>query len=156
GPEVGPTFYRNGAIATDTLRIADYTVTPGGVSTSSPWVYEVSYAYDGNGRRSTPGLPALHGGGTQGWTQTDGYQASTGLLEEVRDPLDSLYVYGYDVRDRVSSVAYPNGITETRGCDLDSRLTSRGGAGFLSLSLDYEASDRIVEATGAMPNLEFK
>ena len=37
--KIDRTYFANGALRTDTVAISNYTVTPSGISTGSPWVY---------------------------------------------------------------------------------------------------------------------
>ena len=130
-------------IATDSLRIA---TAAGGDFTQH--VYGLAATYDLSNRRTLLSHPA-------GTTQST-YEAVTGDLSTITDRNNTVYRYTYDAAGRTLSLLSREGrsdaVLETRGYDLDSRMTQRavaktsGGAAIHDDILTYDPRDKVVRA----------
>ena len=145
---VSRSYYPNGALRTDTLRVRTMTGAD-----FSRHVYGIGYTYDLNGRRSKLAHP-----GTVARTRVDttryGYHAVTGDLELVTDPSNYQYRYSYDYSGRQVRLDSPGKAFETRAYDLDGNDTLRiekSGSWETLLheeNLRYDAHGRMVSSTG--------
>ena len=124
--QVRRTYYPNGQIKTDTLRIRTLAPLSSGGS-FEPHAYGLQYSYDLDGRRTQlrhPGTIApVVGGITRDLTTYD-YFSLTGDLRSVTDPLGNEFTLAYHSRGLLSSVTRPGEIFETFGYDGPGRLTS--------------------------------
>jgi RHS repeat-associated protein len=123
------TYYPNGQLATDTLRIRTWSET-GAAGEFDAHVYPLSYTYDADGRRATlrhPGSIAPRNGATTALYDLEqyDYEPGSGALAWVRGVLGTEYRFYYDADLRTDSLAYPGqrGIGLT--WDADGRLLRR-------------------------------
>ncbi|HVH12278.1 MAG TPA: RHS repeat-associated core domain-containing protein, partial [Longimicrobium sp.] len=104
-------YFRNGQMSGDTL----WTRTVAGGALDDTHRYGLEYRYDRNGRitelrHPSQLLPPLAAGrGEQGTRY--GYDAVTGALKTVRDPMGNEFQYQYTLRGEPESLTLPGGIT---------------------------------------------
>jgi len=113
-------YFSNGALKADTLEIAnaDSTFTPGRHR------FALSYTYDLEGRRASMTLPdSVRPSSTQN-RYTYGYDAVTGALGVITDPLAGSYRFSYRPDGQLDTLSLP-GTTETYHYDADGRMTRR-------------------------------
>jgi RHS repeat-associated protein len=119
------TYYRNGMLRTDELRTRTVASLSQGGSFDAH-VYLTTYGYDVNGRLSWLRYPyqiaPRDAGGVLRDSAAFGYNALTGLLESVREPLGATTTLRYDYSGRPDTLLHPGGIVERRSYDSDSRL----------------------------------
>jgi RHS repeat-associated protein len=121
-------YYPNGALRTDTLRIRTYTGADFGQH-----VYGLGFAYDLNGRRTAakhpqslaPPYRALERPDPEGRRTRYEYDPVTGQLAWITDALGNRFGYTYDLEGRVDGLTLPGGIHEERFYDADGRLERR-------------------------------
>ena len=113
-------FYLNGLLRTETQRVRTTNE-----SDFTQHVYDVSYIYDLNGRRTEVRHPVqLAPSASQSATRY-GYDPVTGALAVVTDALAKQYRYAYNARGEPQSLSYPGGITESYGWDNDGNLSTQ-------------------------------
>jgi RHS repeat-associated protein len=112
-------YFPNGALKTDTLRIRDDETL--GFNTHA---YGLRYTYDLAGRITGLEHPqVLTGSG--GTLDRYAYHAVTGALEQVHDRLNNVFTFRYDLLGRPQGITMPGGVTDTLVYDLDGRLAWR-------------------------------
>jgi RHS repeat-associated protein len=144
--QVRRSFFPNGLLQRDTLRVRDY------LDGAYGHVYALRYGYDGDGRRTRLFLP----GGGDSLTYT--YSPINGALAQVRDPTGHRYALTYTPAGRLDSLkAFPTasatipGVKERRQYDADGRLVWRerrtGANALLQLdSLRVDLQGRVAQA----------
>ena len=87
------------------------------------------------------------------------YDATTGLLQSVRDPSGYRFTFAYDAALRLASdtaLAATDAITETRNYDDESRTVGRhatqSGATLVQDSLTFDARNKEIAASFRMPD----
>ncbi len=119
--EVRRSYYLNGALATDTLRLRDYSDNAFGHT------YTLSYRYDRDGRRAWMNLVGLAAADSF----TYAYSAANGGLAQITDGAGRRYAVTYKPNGRLDSLnvfaagAGTPGIKESYQYDADGRLTVR-------------------------------
>ena len=123
------TYFPNGQLATDTLRIRTWSQTSA-AGEFDAHVYPLSYTYDLDGRRTSlrhPSNNAPRNGSTNALYDLEqyGYEPGSGALVSVRGVLGTEYRFFYDADLRTDSLSYPGqrGIALT--WDADGRLLHR-------------------------------
>jgi RHS repeat-associated protein len=114
------TYFRDGRIETDTLRINAWTA-------GDPTIhnYGISYRYDLSGRLTWlrhPWALAPRMGGVVKDTARYEYDPVIGALSAVVDPLDNRFEYTYNFRNERIRLKLPGGITDTTSYDTDGRV----------------------------------
>ena len=113
-------YYPNGALKTDTLRIALRAGTDTPTLVGTTHVYGLSYTYDLDGKRSSMSL--------SGTPQSYSYSPLTGDLASITGLDGHRYDFQYDIAQRLHQVTRPaestDNLVELMGYDDDSRLTS--------------------------------
>jgi RHS repeat-associated protein len=109
-------------------------------------VTEFSYSYDDAGRLES----RTHGGRTTTYSY-DGDGHVTGISDGVNEAL-----YTYDAAGNLASIESPNGATEARTCDRDSRLESQvvtdaTTAVIIDRSFTYDAQSRVSRIDDTAP-----
>ncbi len=143
------TYFPNGALKTDTLRIALRAGTDTPTMVGTCHVHGLSYTYDLDGRRSSVNL--------SGTPQSYSYNPLTGDLSSITGFDGHRYDFQYDVAQRLHQVTRQaestDNIVELMGYDDDSRLTSlrvnRVGSSPATLRSDsvlYDARGKILGA----------
>ena len=158
------TYSPSGMLQQDTLRIRTYKTFAPGASPCEPqdpdtlpgpvdefsWhVYGLRNTYDLDGRRDTLYHPNNNFPCAGGCRDRYVYETTTGWLDRMYNPNDSLVDFTYDLAGRRTQVRYPggaNGITVSQNYDADSRPTVRSGFVIYD-SLLYDARGRIVGGT---------
>lgn len=125
-------YFPNGQLATDTLRIRTWSET-GAAGEFDAHVYPLAYTYDLDGRRATlrhPGAiaPRYGGTGTLYDLQQYGYEPGSGALSWVRGVLGTEYRFFSDADARTDSVSYPGQRGTGLDYDADGRLLRRTDA----------------------------
>ncbi|HET7293056.1 MAG TPA: Calx-beta domain-containing protein, partial [Vicinamibacteria bacterium] len=117
-----------------------------------PGVGSLSFAYDGNGNRTS--LTATVGSGSH--VTSYGYDDAS-RLDVVTDPLGRDYDFGHDANGNRSSLAFPNGTTTAYSYDALNRLTNLTTTGPLGTVQGYAFTlgpsgnrTRIDEADGSV------
>jgi RHS repeat-associated protein len=149
--QIGRSYYRNGALRTDTLRLAtDYLPA----QDFSKHINIQRFGYDLDGRR----LWAIHPA-QLGPTTTDSvayaYDLVFGQLSSIRDVFGNTYTFTYDSigRQRVLTrlANGPSTVVDTLRYDADSRLVQRvirNSAGLLRQeNLVYDARNKVLNET---------
>jgi RHS repeat-associated protein len=144
--QVHRSFFPNGLLQRDTLRMRDY------LDGAYGHVYALRYGYDGDGRRTRLFLP---GGGD---SLTYAYSPTNGALAQVSDPAGHRYALTYTPAGRLDSLKVFNtvsatipGVKEHRQYDADGRLVWRerrtGASALLQLdSLRLDLQGRVAQA----------
>jgi RHS repeat-associated protein len=146
--QVRRSYYPNGAIRTDTLRIQKEGVT---TPDFSAHVYGVSYTYDLNGRRKTVTNHLGH-------TTTYNYDFKTGNLSSVIDVYGLTHRFHYDLMGRLDTLVRMTGradsVIEAHKFDLASRLRKRliiqnsRGLTVYNDTLSYDGRDKVIKHNG--------
>ncbi len=115
--KVGRSYYANGQLRTDTLRIrtlegADF----------NQHVYALSYDYDLNGRRLELHHPSQLTAGALRSHTSYAYHPQAGALSQVTDLLGNSFAYGYDAEGRLRTLTRPGGIAERFSYSADGDL----------------------------------
>jgi RHS repeat-associated protein len=148
------TYYRGGALKTDTLRLAtDYLPA----QDFTKHIYGQRFGYDLDGRR----LYAIHPS-QLGPTSTDSvaysYESTFGQLNTIIDVFGNTYAFKYDSLARPTRVTRlaqrSDSVFETLTYDADSRLATRGGV--RSENLVYDARNKALSETVNADNLSYK
>lgn len=116
--KVRRTYYKNGLVQTDTLKIRTWYGTD-----TTRHVYGVGYRYDLSGRLVALGHPGQMAPAVGADTARQEYDVTTGLLSAVVDPLGNRFEYTYNLRNQPFRLALPGGIVDTTAYDADSRLS---------------------------------
>jgi RHS repeat-associated protein len=124
-------YYPNGALRKDSTIVAGLAVVGA--------MHGLRYEYDRNGRRT-----ALHQNG--GVKQSYTWSPTTGELTSIQDVLGKNYLFSYTAHGELKTIAYPNGVTETREYDLNGRLKNRSGGpgGMLNASFTYDQRGKVL------------
>jgi RHS repeat-associated protein len=154
--QVRRSYYPNGLLKTDTLRIRTWAeIAEGGNFTQH--VYATEFGYDLSGRRTwmehPDAIEPVNGNTGQRYSrQTYGYNAETGDLSFVRDVLGLEYTFHYNAEGAMVETRHPGGRTEKLTYDADGRRTRRlltslnyngVGAGLYTISdVDYAFDQR--------------
>jgi RHS repeat-associated protein len=121
-------YHPNGLLRTDTLRIRTWAELNAGGSFDQH-VYGLEYRYDLNGRRTLTRLPEniapRSGSGHPQLYQQFGYDAVTGALALVRNPLGMEYLYTHDLEGALERIDYPGQRQERFTYDADGRRATR-------------------------------
>jgi RHS repeat-associated protein len=136
---VSRSYYRGGALRTDSLRIRAY-----GSGNFSQHAYGLEYRYDAAGRMRA----LLHPLNLAGAAQRDSfaYEPVTGALQTVVGRTGLQFGYGYDLLGRLTSETMPPGtLGNTYAYDLDGRRTSRSG--IYGETFTYDARGKVLSAT---------
>jgi RHS repeat-associated protein len=146
--QVRRSYYPNGAIKTDTLRIQKEGVSAPNFSAHQ---YVMSYTYDLNGRRKTVTNPF-------GNTTTYNYDFRTGDLSTVTDVAGLTHRFHYDLMGRLDTLVRMTGRTdsviEANTFDLASRLRKRlivqnsRGLTIYGDTLFYDGRDKVIKHNG--------
>jgi RHS repeat-associated protein len=115
---VSRSYYQNGQIRGDTLRIR----TTAGIGVNDTHKYVLGYQYDLNGRRIVLTHPGQLGPTTTATTRY-AYNAETGGLETVTDPLGNVFRYDYDGRGQLRALTLPAGIVHGYSYDAEGRMS---------------------------------
>lgn len=118
--QIRRTYFNDGRVKTDTLRIRTYLN-----SDFSQHIYGITYRYDLSGRLVVlkhPHQLAPHVGTSVPDSVRYAYNALTGLLETVTDPLGDVFTHTYNNRNDRIRLDLPGGISEHLGFDADARL----------------------------------
>jgi RHS repeat-associated protein len=151
--QVQRTYFSNGLIDTETLRIRAY-----GSGDFTAHTYLTGHEYDLNGRRTRLRYPQQFAvGGTPSSAQYQ-YSPTTGALEGVIDPLGATFTLHTDLRGQLDTLSLPGGIREAFGYDaagrvLTDRMHNAGGSALRLTARTYDARDKAltsVNATGAL------
>ncbi|MET0395795.1 MAG: PKD domain-containing protein [Longimicrobiaceae bacterium] len=143
---VSRTYNEDGTLRSETQRIRTYRG-----SDYSKHVYELTYGYDLNGRRTSLTHPQ-NLAPAAATPQTYGYRAVTGQLETITDVLGNSYEYGYWNNGLLRRLTFPaqSDLAEERWYDRDGRLRHRirsTGAGSIhSDTLYYDARGKVLSA----------
>jgi len=148
--QVRRTYYLNGLLATDTLRVRNYVGTGFGHS------YQLRYGYDRDGRR---GWMTVGGVSSPSDSFTYAYSPANGALTQVTDLAGRKYAVTYTPAGRVDSLkvlpagSNTPGIKESRIYDADGRLTRRerrtGSSGLQLDSLWYTPQGRVTKTSAS-------
>ena len=109
--QVGRAYYPNGALKSDTLRIAATDLSAG--SDFSQHQYVLAYGYDLDGRLtslthpSQLAVPGLFG------TTTYDYDPETGAFQHIADPAVGTFAYFYGLAGMLDSLVKPDGTKES-------------------------------------------
>jgi RHS repeat-associated protein len=122
-------YYPDGQLATDTLRVRTWTVT-GAATDFDSHVYPLAYTYDLDGRRATlrhPGSIAPKNGTTGATYDLEqyAYEPGSGALASVTGVLGTQYRFFDDADMRTDSIAYPGGRFSRMTYDADGRILTR-------------------------------
>ncbi|HEU0014978.1 MAG TPA: AHH domain-containing protein [Longimicrobium sp.] len=134
---ISRTYFRGGAIRTDTLRIRTYAGND-----FSQHVYGLSYDYGVDGRRVGVGYPVQLGVDGVGYE----YDPVTGALSRVVQTSGGVDVaYAYDVQGRLERVTYGGGVrSEEYAYDLEGRMVRRFMAGIHADTLVHDDRGKVV------------
>jgi RHS repeat-associated protein len=154
--QIRRTYYPNGALKTDTLRIRTWAeIAEGG--NFNQHVYATEFGYDLSGRRTwmehPDAIEPVNGNTGERYSrQTYGYDSETGALAVVRDVLGLEYTFHYNAEGALVETRHPGGRTEKLTYDADGRRTRRlltspnyngVGAGLYTISdVDYGFDQR--------------
>ena len=121
--QISRSYYPNGALKTDTLRIAkaDWSTD------FSAHVYGLAYTYDLAGHKIGLDHPSQLASGTTAHTSY-AYDATSGLMTSLTDKFGQTFTYHYDDAGRLDQQVWRAGnspLTEVRSYDVDSRLARR-------------------------------
>ena len=146
--QISRSYYPNGALKTDTLRIAkaDWSTD------FSFHQYGLTYTYDLAGHKIGLDHPSQLANGTTARTAY-GYDPVSGLLTSVTDKLGQSFTYHYDDAGRLDQQVWRAGnapLTETRSYDADSRLARRtlrmaDNTVVHDDNLSYDSRDKVVK-----------
>jgi RHS repeat-associated protein len=150
-------YYPNGAIATDSMRIRTYNATSTPDDDFVQNVYGLGYEYDLAGRRTELNMPtniAYSCGG--GCEQTYSYRLHVGKPDTITSHLGHDYTFEYDSAGRVMTRTAPGGVVLDFGFDLDDNLSyrrERRGVGILGTpvvvhrdSLTFDGRGKVARA----------
>jgi RHS repeat-associated protein len=142
------TYLPGGAVAGETQAIRTYTGAD-----FSQHVYTVGYRYDLEGRRIGLKHPSNLRPAVGQDSVVYGYDAPTGDLSSVTDPMGNVFGFQYDMDGRLTQHAVPGGISETNTFDADSRLIRHTLAGTTAGTLFYDTltyddRDKVTVASG--------
>lgn len=142
--QVSRTYNADGSLATETQRIRDVAGTD-----FSKHVYQLSYTYDLDGRRTALAHPSqLAPSATQNRT-VYGYDPVTGGLAQVIDALGRSFAYTYNDRGAVAQILRPGGANDTYTFDNDGQPYAVATAlGLRSYTLTYDARGKVLRALG--------
>jgi RHS repeat-associated protein len=115
--KVSRSYYPNGRLRTDTLQIR-----ASDSNDFSAHRYALTYGYDLAGRRRELQHPAQLAPSSSQPTRY-AYDAETGALASVTDPLEHAFQYAYDARGQLTSLTLPNVALHTYGHDQDGQLS---------------------------------
>jgi RHS repeat-associated protein len=145
--QVRRTYYLNGALATDTLRVRNY------VGTAFGHTYLIRYGYDRDGRRSWMTV-----GGVSADSFTYAYSLA-GALAQVTDIAGRRYALTYTPAGRLDSLkvlpagSNTPGVKESHQYDADGRMTRRerrtATAGLQLDSLWYTPQGKVTKASAS-------
>lgn len=149
--EVSRTYYRNGQLESETLRIATADST---ALDFTKHQYQLFYTYDLAGRRESVRHPSqLRPGSTPNTGTLYTYDARTGQVETVTDVFGVVFRHSYDAMGRLDSLIRRSGLAdsviEARTYDLESRMKTRvqrtaAGADLRPVDgLDYDGRGKI-------------
>ncbi|MBB4637842.1 RHS repeat-associated core domain-containing protein [Longimicrobium terrae] len=145
---VSRTYYNNGALSTDTIRMRTYE----GLDYSKH-VYGLEYRYDQAGRVSA----LLHPSNLSGMAQADSfaYDAVTGEMTSARSRQGYTYGFAYDILGRQTNLSYPGGGGERTTYDVAGRRLTRtdslsSGAHLEYDQFQYDARGKAIYIDGAV------
>lgn len=148
--KVKRTYFKNGHVETDTLRVRNWN------GTDSGHVYGLRYSYDLSGRLLTlrhPWLLAPRNPGVMDLASY-AYDPVTGLLSTVTDPLGNQFTFTHNLRNERIRLDRPGGITERFTHDEDGLLiadtTQQGGGWFRRATFEYADAQRVSVARNSV------
>jgi RHS repeat-associated protein len=152
---INRSYYPNGQLKTDTLRIRTYTRTANPTTDFASHVFGLAYEYDLSGRRTKLYHPAsLAYGCGSSCAQTYAYDTLTGRLTGTASVRGQAFAFGYDDAGNLISSAGPGGTQQSYTYDLDGRLVQRIDRRGLSTAdtvhhdfLSLDATGRVVKDT---------
>ena len=156
--QVRRTYYRGGALQTDTLRIRTWAELDAGGSITAH-EYGLRYGYDRNGRRSWIKIPRQLGAkfSTAPSVVHDSvayaYDPLTGAISSVSDVLGNTFGFTYNLDGSPHRVLYPRGHFKQYTYDPDGRTTriredtTATGGSVNDITLRYDARGKAVEIT---------
>jgi RHS repeat-associated protein len=159
---VSRTYFKNGAIASETQRLR--TVPDSGAAGSfAAHVYQVGYHYDLDGRRDSLYFPiglTVTSTGSVFNVQSYGYDSQTGWLRRITDAMANQLVFGYTVRGDPDTLAgsAADFWTEVRAYDDDgnkisSLVTLPPGDDlqtYRNMTMTYDARGKMLYDTNAV------
>ena len=153
-------YYRNGALAQDTIRIRSVkepvdtpcgSADPDALSGGSEWsahVYTMVHGYDLSGRRiRTDGPYTISGCSLTPCRTAWAYSGDTGELASVTDGLGRTTNFAYDNASRLDYITFANGIVDDLTYDAESRVVARTVSSHISDAIARDASGRILRAS---------
>jgi RHS repeat-associated protein len=145
------TYLLGGAVASETQAIRTYAGAD-----FSQHVYTVGYRYDLDGRRAVLKHPSNLRPAVGQDSVVYRYDATTGNLASVTDPMGNVFGFHYDMDGRLIQRTVPGSISETNTFDADTRLLRRTLAGttagtLFNDTLSYDDRDKVAVAGGTNP-----
>lgn len=116
--QVNRSYYPNGLLKTDSLRIQTWT--------HDDWEkhkYGIWNSYDFDGRRTTVGIPKQLGLGVD-TTIAYGYDPQLGAIQTINDLQHDVFTFGYNAAGQLSSTDYPSSYRRTLFYDAEGRLSA--------------------------------
>ena len=119
---VSRTYLRNGKVRSETQAVR--TAQPAGGASFTTHLYNVGYHYDRDGRRDTLYYPPVFGTVVSNTAPhaSYSYDASTGWLRTVVDPMGLKFTFGYMPRGDPDTLWLPQHQREVRTYDADANL----------------------------------
>ncbi len=152
--QISRTYYPNGQLKADTLRIRTYN-NPGATAFTQH-VYGIEHSYDASGRPISLTHPASLAGCT-GCPQSFQYTPGKGTLAQVTGLNGTVFGFTYDHADRLKTATAPGNVTRTWAYDEGSRVTARADwvalNGYSQLHLDslwYDQGGRVTRTLAAI------
>ena len=147
--QIGRSYFANGLLATDTLRIRAF-----GSSDFSAHTYVTTHAYDLDGRRTAVRYPAQLVGGTMDSASYQ-YASTNGALEQVTDLQSNVFRFRIDGPGQVDTLYYPGGLSEsfaydTRGRVTTDRMRAPDTTTIRLTTRTYDARDKLLTSTNAV------
>jgi RHS repeat-associated protein len=139
-------YYRNGMLQTETLKVRTLAELGAGGDFNTH-TYVVTYRYDRDGRRKVLKYPVNLAPALRDSARFV-YDAATGGLAEVWDPLGNHFVYHYNLRGEMDTLRYastPGAVFEARTYDDDGALTRHIVSGDRrDATLKYDARQKVL------------
>jgi RHS repeat-associated protein len=147
--EIRRSYYTNGSVHTDTLRIRALRPLADGTDWSRH-VYGIEYIYDLNGRVTSIGHPEQLAP-KPGTVTRYGYDPGNGSMDRVTDPLGHVYRYTFDSQGQVDLLRLPQTFQEQYQHDDDGKLslhsvTSTGGK-WRQTSFTYDQRGKVLRTS---------
>jgi len=138
-------YYPNGALQAETLNVRTLAELGAG-GTFDLHTYVTTYRYDRDGRRTVLKYPTQLAPSLKDSTRFT-YDATTGALADVWDPLENHFTYHYNLRGEMDTLRYasaPGGVFEARAYNEDGALVRHIVSGNRrDASFKYDARQKV-------------